>query len=882
MPLTAGTRLGPYEILGQLGAGGMGEVYTARDTRLDRLVAVKVSKAQFSERFEREARAVGALNHPHICTLHDVGPNYLVMEYIEGTPLKGPLPTAKAVEYAEQILDALDVAHGKGIVHRDLKPSNILMTERGVKLLDFGLAKIQREFLSDAETALPLTQANAVIGTPAYMSPEQWQGRPADARSDIYAFGCVFHEMLTGKRVAQERVPVKPTGLEKVLRTCLQPDPQDRWQSAREVKRQIARALARRRRMKLGMIAAAAVVLAVAGTAVWQRVNAAPLTDKDVVVLADFTNSTGDSVFDVTLREALAAQLEESPFLKILSDDQVREGLRLMGRKPREPITGQVAREVCQRGGQKTTIGGSIASLGKTYAIALQATDCQSGDTMAREQTEAEDKEHVLKAVATAATRMRARLGESRSSVQKLDRRDNVQVTTPSLEAFQAYALGREQDNQTAWLPAIAFYQRATELDPTFAMAYLLLGQKYFNLGEVSRRGESFKKAFALIDRVTERERLLISGLYYNQVTYDTDKAAENWQLHARLYPRESSPHNYLGGYYMGRGEYAKAFEQFQDATRLDPRDAVFRGNLMMALASLNRYDEAKAVAEKAFAEKVDGLVIHRRLLHLAFIQGNRAAAEKEISKFAATSQEYQSLNLQAEDANAHGRRREAREFTRRAAEQARRRNLPEAADLSLISSAEVDSILGNCDAALGQVRALVPREPEPDNARQVARTLAFCGDAAQAQKLVAEISAQFPNATSWNGTIVPNIRASTELSRDQSAKALDLLRSAGSNFASMYLRALAHLRLRQGAEAAAAFQNILDHKGAYGNSGRPGGDYGLFYAPSYVGVARAAALAGDTAKAKKTYQDFFDLWKDADPDIPILMQARKEYAALH
>src|SRR6266540_1259610 len=348
MSLSAGARLGPYEILSPLGAGGMGEVYKARDTRLDRLVAVKVSREQFSERFEREARAVAALNHPHICTLHDVGPNFLVMEYIEGTSLKGPLPPVKAVEYAEQILDALDVAHGKSIVHRDLKPSNIMVTERGIKLLDFGLAKMQRDFPPDAETALSLTQAGAVIGTPAYMSPEQWQGKPADVRTEIYAFGCVFYEMLTGKRVAQERVPVKPAALESVLRTCLQPDPEDRWQSARDVKRHIVGVLARRRRMTVAMVAAVTMALAVAGTVLWQRVKAAPLTDKDVVVLADFTNSTGDSVFDVTLREALAAQLEKSPVLKILSDDQVREGLRLMGREPREPITSQVAREVCQ------------------------------------------------------------------------------------------------------------------------------------------------------------------------------------------------------------------------------------------------------------------------------------------------------------------------------------------------------------------------------------------------------------------------------------------------------------------------------------------------------------------------------------------------------
>ncbi len=888
MSLSAGARLGPYEILSPLGAGGMGEVYKARDTRLDRLVAVKVSREQFSERFEREARAVAALNHPHICTLHDVGPNFLVMEYIEGTSLKGPLPPVKAVEYAEQILDALDVAHGKSIVHRDLKPSNIMVTERGIKLLDFGLAKMQRDFPPDAETALSLTQAGAVIGTPAYMSPEQWQGKPADVRTDIYAFGCVFYEMLTGKRVAQERVPVKPAALESVLRTCLQPDPEDRWQSARDVKRHIVGVLARRRRMTVAMAAAVTMALAVAGTVLWQRVKAAPLTDKDVVVLADFTNSTGDSVFDVTLREALAAQLEKSPFLKILSDDQVREGLRLMGREPREPITSQVAREVCQRGRQKAMIGGSIASLGRIYAITLRATDCQSGDTLAREQTETEDKEHVLRAVAAVASQLRARLGESLSSIQTIDRRDNLQVTTPSLEAFQAYALGREQDNRTMWLSAIAFYQRSTELDPTFAMAYLLLGQKYGNLQEVSRRREYFKKAYAMIDRVSERERLLISGLYYNQVTLEQDKAAEIWQSHMRLYPRDSSPHNYLGIYYTQRGEYGKGVEQFQEAIRLDPWDAVFRGNLVWALESLNRYDEAKAAAQQAFDQNVDGLVIHRRLLHLAYVQGNRAAADKEISKFAGTPQEYQSLNLQADDANARGRRAEAREFTQRAVELTRRRNLPETATLLLTSAAEVESVMGNCDAALDRARALIPPDPEPDNTAAVAFTLAFCGDVAQAQKLLDEVHARFPNATLWNQAGAPYIRAAMALSSNQPAKALDLLSSPDAGLirgpthsVSRYLQALAHLRLRHGVEAAAAFQSVLDHKSAHWGGGGPGGVYGLLYAPSLVGAARAMVMMGDTTKANKTYQDFLELWKDADPGIPILKHAQAEYAKL-
>jgi tetratricopeptide (TPR) repeat protein len=665
----------------------------------------------------------------------------------------------------------------------------------------------------------------------------------------------------------------------------------DEWRQGREGQeprpRTIAAAPHSRRWRLLAATAAfglvvSLVALDVGGVAgrLRPRASVGPLTDMDVVVLADFTNSTGDPVFDGTLREALAAQLEKSPFLKILPEDEVRDGVRLMGRDRHEPVVGQIAREVCERGRHKAVIGGTVTGVGTTYVITVQATDCQSGETLAREVTQAQDKEHVLGAVTAVASQLRARLGESLTSIQTLDRRDNLQVTTPSLEAFQAYALGRERDNETAWLPAITFYQRATELDPSFAMAYLLLGQKYGNLGEISRRREYYAKAFALIDRVSPRERFLISGLYYNNVTFESDRAAEIWQAQIRLYPRESSPHNYLGIYYMRRGEYQKGADQFQEAIRLDPWDAVFRGNLVWALISLNRYDDATAAAQKAFDQHSDGLSIHRRLLHLAFVEGNRAAADKEISRFAGTPQEYQSLNLQADDANARGRRREAREFTRRAVDIANRRNLPEAAAQLLMSSAEVDAMLGNCDAALSQARGLISREPDPGNAAGVARTLASCGETARAQDLVNEVSARFPEATFWNTTIGPTIRAAIELRRGHSAKALKLVSSAG-DLVSIYVRGLAYLDLKQGAEAVAAFRDVLDHKSYYWGGDELGGVYGLLYAPSLVGAARAAALAGETAKARKTYRDFFDLWTDADADIPILRQARREYAAI-
>jgi tRNA A-37 threonylcarbamoyl transferase component Bud32 len=363
MPLSAADKLGPYEILAPIGAGGMGEVYKARDTRLNRIVAIKVSKDQFTDRFEREARLVAALNHPHICQLYDVvlskdTSNYLVFEYIDGAPPKGPIPTAEALRIAVQISEALEDAHRHGIVHRDLKPANILLTTHGVKVLDFGLAKQSREGpAADDETQTSdLTRAGGVMGTPAYMAPEQWQGKPADARSDIYAFGCVFYELLTGARPGRERTPLKPAALEAIVRRCLADDPAKRFQSAAELKPALEGA-AKGGRVRWYAIAAMVLVLIAAGATglFWRRAQSRPkLTDQDVLVVADFDNKTDDPVFDTALKQALAFQLQQSPFLKAMDEEEVRQTMKLSGRPPDAHVTGEIARDICIRGGPES------------------------------------------------------------------------------------------------------------------------------------------------------------------------------------------------------------------------------------------------------------------------------------------------------------------------------------------------------------------------------------------------------------------------------------------------------------------------------------------------------------------------------------------------
>ena len=497
MALAAGDRLGPYEILAPLSAGGMGEVYKARDTRLGREVAIKVSKDQFSERFERAARAVAALNHPHICTLYDVGPNYLVMELIDGVPLKGPLSLPETLRFASEICDALDHAHQRGITHRDLKPSNILVTHQGIKLLDFGLARITVG--PDDATLKQMTQAGAVMDTPACMAPEQWAGQAGDARSDIYAFGWVLYEMLMGRRVAEDRRPVHPATLEKVLQKCLERDPAQRWQSASELKQALAGVSRGRGYRREYIFAGAAVVMLILGLAllVMQFPSNQRLTEKDILVLADFSNATGDAIFDGTLRAALAIQLEQSPFLKIMNDEQVHRDLNLMGRAPDTRITNVIAHDICVREGQKAMISGAIADLGKVFAVTVQAVNCQTGATLAREQVQAEGREQVLNAISKAATGIRVKLGESLSSVQKVDRRFD-QAATGSITAFQSYALGIAQRSQGNNLASIPFLQHAIELDPNFAIAYLGVGRAWAMAGDTAKAKKAYQEFFAM------------------------------------------------------------------------------------------------------------------------------------------------------------------------------------------------------------------------------------------------------------------------------------------------------------------------------------------------------------------------------------------------
>jgi len=861
---TTGANLGPYRLEGKLGEGGMGEVYRAVDTRLGRAVAVKILHERFGDRFEREARAISSLNHPNVCTLYDVGPNYFVMELVEGETIahrlkSGPLPLRTAVEYSLQIASALVEAHGKGIIHRDLKPGNVMIAKSGVKVLDFGLAKS-----SGDET---LTATRAVMGTPAYMAPEQREGTPADARSDIYSFGCILYEMVTGSRITSQRKRIPSRKLETIINRCLEEEPSRRWQSAAQIERELSSVTGGRSSWKIAVAVAAVLALAAAGYFYLRGTRR--LTDKDTIVLADFVNNTGDPIFNGTLRQGFAIQLEQSPFLKIMDDDQVQRVLRLMSQSPGAPVTNQTAREICVREGAAATIDGTIASLGKNYVISLRATGCQDGATLAREQVQAADKEHVLNALHTAAALMRGKLGESRNSIQKSNR-PLEDATTPSLQALQYFHDGTSKLNTGQGLAAIPLFESAIRIDPNFANAYFRLGVAFEQAGDTARSAEYARQAFALVDRVSEYERNEITAYYY-RATGEADKEVDAWQAAARSYPREWSFHNQLSVVLIDLGRYEEGLKEAIETSRLPQNnDAPYRRQLD-AYICLDRLPEATRAGEEARSKGLDGPRIHQRLLEAAYVADDPAAIVREIGWFAGKPEEYLSLGLQAAYHNVHGQRVESHKFYQRAADMALRRGLRAVAAEFEEADARADALLGNCQTALRLGRP--------------AQALAMCGDSARAEKLAADISKVVPNGTIWNEVRLPVIRAASALSRGQPARSVELLAPAStyerSYLEPLYLRGLAYLRLHKGADAAAEFQKILDHKGANWGATWIHPNWGLFYSLAYLGTARGAEMAGDTPRAKKAFEDFFKLWEYADPDVPLLRQARAEYIKL-
>jgi serine/threonine protein kinase/tetratricopeptide (TPR) repeat protein len=950
-----GQTLGHYRIVEKIGAGGMGEVYRARDEHLERDVALKVLPAgtladeAVRRRFRKEALALSKLNHPNIATVFDFdsqhGVDFLAMELIPGSTLSGkladgPLVEREVLRLGAQLAEGLAGAHAQGVVHRDLKPGNLIITPDGrLKILDFGLATLLHPS-GDPDLTRSITETTSVSGTLPYMSPEQLRGQPVDARSDVYAAGAVLYEMASGHRAFPQRQGAELIGailhqsptslgnqgispaLGNVMMKALEKEPSQRYQSARELlvalegvgmsiaavtsggavpgslsatgvastARQAserkedgsAEAASKKRRYRRGILISTVTTAAVVLVVLFLRhYRAHALTEKDTMVLADFSNTTGDPVFDGTLRQGLTVQLEQSPFLSLISDQRIQQTLRLMGQPPDARLTPEIARELCQRTESAAVLDGSIASLGSQYVLGLAVVNCLTGDSLAQEQVTADGKERVLKALGEAATKLRAKLGESLSTVEKFDT-PLEQATTPSLEALQAYSLGwKTRVGRGDSAAAVPLFQRAIRLDPNFAMAYASLATSYYVLGEASLAAENTRKAYELRERVSEREKFYIESQYHFSVTGDLEKARQAYELWAQTYPRDEVPPRDLGTIYDILGQYDKALAQYREAFRLDPASGLNYANLVSDYLYLNRPREARATAEEAQTKNLDSPILRSTLYQLAFLQNDAAGMAQQVAWAAGKPGVEGVLLLNEADTAAYsGRLGKAREFSRRAVASAQRAGEKETAASFEAGAAVREAFFGNFAEARQQAAAALALSKGRDVQYWATLALVWAGDAARAHALADDLDKRFPEDTIVQFNYLPTIHALLALSRNDSAKAVEALDTAapyelapGGGLYPVYVRGEANLAARQGSQAAVEFQKILAHRNVVLND--PMG------ALTQLGLARAYALQGDTGKARAVYQDFLSLWKDADPDIPILIAAKSEYAKL-
>ncbi len=924
----------------------MGVVYEAEDLSLGRHAALKfvpddvARDLQALERLRREARAASALNHPHICTIYeiaeDAGRPFIAMEFMEGQTLKqmtepGPLPVSQVLQLGAEIADALEAAHEKGIVHRDIKPANIFVTKRGrAKILDFGLAKLDSVAESVGGSAMPtamteesLTSPGSTLGTISYMSPEQARGEELDTRTDLFSFGTVLYEMATGRMAfpastaaifhdallnrapisATKLNPALPPELGGIITKALEKDRELRYQNAADIRADLQRLgrdsdsemltapiearTAGRSGIHLKIVISAAIAVMALAAGRYLYLHRTPkLTGEDTLVLADFSNTTGDPVFDDTLKQAISVQLAQSPFLNILSTARTRATLRLMAKPPDTKLSPDVASDLCQRAGGKAFISGSIASFGSQYVIGLDAVNCRSGDVLAQEQVTAENKEHILKALDRAATDLRQKLGESLSTVEKFD--DPLdQATTPSLEALKALSEGVRVLQEKGSAAAIPSFNRAIELDPNFAAAYEALGISYANLREPGLADKNLRKSYDLRAKVSERENFRISGAYYLLVTGELEKAIQTYETWTQTYPRNSEPFGNLGADYTYLGQYEKAVATSLEDLRLNPGSAAAYTNLVGLYPAVNRLDDAKASYQQAIAHNVDNPFLHGNRYGVAFVDNDTAEMQRQVAAVNGKPGEDVLLSFASDTEAFHGRLSNARALSQRAIDSAQASGSKETAAAWRMNAALREAEFHNVSRSRQEIAPALAEAPTRDVSILAALALSRIGDIDRAEQMARGLANRFPLNTAIHRYWLPAIFASIEIRRDNPAKALDDLQTTtqyelgtplpqfevGGSLYPVYVRGEVYLLLHQGKLAAAEFQKFLDHRGIALNC--PLG------ALARLQLGRAYALQGDTVRSRAAYLDFFGLWKDADPDIPVLIAAKSEYARL-